>query len=233
MSLSAAPSSLTSPTSSVSHASSSDARWVMPFADGDASMRDLLGGKGANLAEMVRIGLPVPPGFIVTTEACRSFRRVGDVPAGLDEQVAAALAQLEAATGRRLGDPTAPLLLSVRSGAPFSMPGMMDTVLDLGATDTTVPGLIAMGDEAFAWDATRRFTELFGRVVLGVEAAVFDAILHAAIAAAGVKDERDLSGPQLADVVHRQRAAVGERGIAFPTDPHEQLRLAITAVFRS
>jgi len=213
--------------------SSGDARWVMPFADGDASMRDLLGGKGANLAEMARIGLPVPPGFIVTTEACRSFRRAGDVPAGLDDQVAEALAQLEAATGRRLGDPDAPLLLSVRSGAPFSMPGMMDTVLDLGATDATVPGLIAMGDEAFAWDATRRFTELFGRVVLGVEAPVFDAILHDAIAAAGVKDERDLTGAQLADVVHRQRAAVEARGIAFPTDPHEQLRLAITAVFRS
>jgi len=211
----------------------SDTRWVLPFADGDASQRDLLGGKGANLAEMARIGLPVPPGFIVTTEACRSFRAAGAVPPELEEQVAAALADLEAATGRRLGDPTAPLLLSVRSGAPFSMPGMMDTVLDLGATDETVPGLIAMGDEAFAWDATRRFTELFGRVVLGVEAHVFDTVLSEAIAAAGVRDERDLTGAQLAEVVARQRAAVEERGITFPTDPHEQLRLAIVAVFRS
>jgi len=211
----------------------SGARWVVPFAQGDASMRDLLGGKGANLAEMARIGLPVPPGFIVTTEACRSFRAVGDVPAGLDEQVEAALVDLEAATGRRLGDPSAPLLLSVRSGAVFSMPGMMDTVLDLGATDVTIPGLVAMGDEAFAWDATRRFTELFGRVVLGVEAHVFDEVLTAAIAEAGVRDERDLTGAQLADVVARQRAAVEERGIAFPTDPREQLRLAIVAVFRS
>jgi pyruvate, orthophosphate dikinase len=212
---------------------SSAARWVVPFAQGDASMRELLGGKGANLAEMARIGLPVPPGFIVTTEACRSFRAAGDVPEGLDEQVDAALADLEAATGRRLGDPSAPLLLSVRSGAVFSMPGMMDTVLDLGATDVTVPGLIAMGDEAFAWDATRRFTELFGRVVLGVEAEVFDAVLRDAIAEAGVRDERDLDGAQLADVVARQRAAVEERGVAFPTDPREQLRLAIVAVFRS
>jgi pyruvate,orthophosphate dikinase len=212
---------------------SSDMSWVVPFADGDASMRELLGGKGANLAEMARIGLPVPPGFIVTTEACRSFRAAGDVPDGLEAQVDAALADLEAATGRRLGDPSAPLLLSVRSGAVFSMPGMMDTVLDLGATDVTVPGLIAMGDEAFAWDATRRFTELFGRVVLGVEAHVFDEVLTAAISSAGVRDERDLTGAQLADVVARQRAAVEQRGIAFPTDPREQLRLAIVAVFRS
>jgi pyruvate,orthophosphate dikinase len=209
------------------------ARWVVPFAAGDATMRDLLGGKGANLAEMARIGLPVPPGFIVTTEGCRAFRRAGSVPPGLLDQVDEALADLERATGRRLGDPAAPMLLSVRSGAPFSMPGMMDTVLDLGATDATVPGLVALGDEAFAWDATRRFTELFGRVVLGVEAEVFNAVLADGIAAAGVRDERDLTGAQLADIVARQRAAVEERGIAFPTDPREQLHLAVVAVFRS
>jgi pyruvate,orthophosphate dikinase len=208
-------------------------RWTMPFADGDASMRDLLGGKGANLAEMTRIGLPVPPGFIVTTEACRVFRHASEVPDGLVDQIDAALAELEATTGRRLGDPSAPLLLSVRSGAPFSMPGMMDTVLDLGATDATIPGLVAMGDETFAWDATRRFTELFGRVVLGVESSVFDAVLTDAIAAAGVRDERDLTGEQLAEVVARQRAAVEERGIPFPTDPREQLHLSVLAVFRS
>jgi pyruvate, orthophosphate dikinase len=207
--------------------------WVMPFADGDASMRDLLGGKGANLAEMARIGLPVPPGFTVTTEACRAFRVAGEIPEGLFAQVDAALADLEAETGRRLGDPSAPLLLSVRSGARFSMPGMMDTVLDLGATDATVPGLTTMGDATFAWDATRRFIELFGRVVLGVESSVFEAALHEVLTAAGVRDERELSGAQLADVVARQRRAIAERGIAFPTDPHEQLRLAIVAVFRS
>jgi len=208
-------------------------RWVVPFASGDASMRDLLGGKGANLAEMARIGLPVPPGFIVTTEACRAFRHAGEVPDGLFAEVDAALADLEAATGRRLGDPERPLLLSVRSGAPFSMPGMMDTVLDLGATDVTVPGLVAMGDEAFAWDATRRFTELFARVVLGVEASVLDTVLRDAISHAGVRDERELTGAQLSDVVARKRAAVEELGIDFPTDPHDQLRLAVVAVFRS
>jgi pyruvate, orthophosphate dikinase len=220
-------------TGAVAGKNTTDERWVVPFADGDRSMRDLLGGKGANLAEMARIGLPVPPGFIVTTAACRSFRAKGEVPPALGAEVDAALAELERETGRRLGDPSAPLLLSVRSGAPFSMPGMMDTVLDLGADDSTVPGLIAMGGEAFAWDVTRRFTELFGRVVLGVEASVFDHILRAAIADAGVADERELSGAQLADVVARQRAAVEQRGITFPSDPREQLRLAITAVFRS
>lgn len=208
-------------------------RWVLPFADGDASMRDLLGGKGANLAEMARIGLPVPPGFTVTTEACRAFMRGGDVPPGLFDQVDAALADLETATGRRLGDPAAPLLLSVRSGAPFSMPGMMDTVLDLGASDTTISGLVAMGDEAFAWDATRRFTEMFGRVVLGVDPQVFEAVLTDAIVAAGARDERDLTGAQIAEVVTRQRTAVAALGIQFPDEPREQLRLAVVAVFRS
>jgi pyruvate,orthophosphate dikinase len=205
----------------------------MPFVEGDRSMRDLLGGKGANLSEMARIGLPVPPGFIVTTAACRSFRSEGDVPEGLFDQIETALSELEQATGRRLGDPDAPLLLSVRSGAAFSMPGMMDTVLDLGATDETVPGLTAMGDEKFAWDATRRFTELFGRVVLGVEAEAFDTVLKNAIVEAGVRDERDLTGEQLAEVVTRQRAAVEELGIDFATDPREQLRQAVVAVFRS
>jgi pyruvate,orthophosphate dikinase len=196
-------------------------------------MRELLGGKGANLAEMTRIGLPVPPGFIVTTEACRAFRRTGEVPEGLFDEVDAALAELEAGLGRRLGDADAPLLLSVRSGAVFSMPGMMDTVLDLGATDATVAGMTRMGDATFAWDATRRFTELFGRVVLGIDASVFDAILRDAIAVAGVKDERALTAEQLAGVVARQRRAVTDAGIAFPMDPREQLRRAIVAVFRS
>ncbi len=208
-------------------------RWVLPFTEGDATQKDLLGGKGANLCEMTRIGLPVPPGFIVTTEACRRFRAVGDVPAGLWDEVDAALARLEGATGRRLGDPSAPLLLSVRSGAPFSMPGMMDTVLDLGATDLTVPGLVRMSDAAFAWDSTRRFTELFGRVVLGVPAALLDRVREEAVAAAGVRDERHLSAVQLAEVVARQRAVIAAQGAGFPDDPHEQLRLAVVAVFRS
>ncbi|MGA0830196.1 MAG: PEP/pyruvate-binding domain-containing protein, partial [Nitriliruptoraceae bacterium] len=183
-------------------------RWVVPFTGGDASQKDLLGGKGANLCEMTRIGLPVPPGFIVTTEACRRYRAVGDVPAGLWDEVDAALADLEAATGRRLGDPDAPLLLSVRSGAPFSMPGMMDTVLDLGATPTAAPGLARMSTDVFAQDSTRRFTELFGRVVLGVPAAPLDAVREEAVAAAGVPDERHLTAAQLVGIaVEEGRAA--------------------------
>jgi pyruvate,orthophosphate dikinase len=193
-------------------------RWVLPFAAGDATQKDLLGGKGANLCEMTRIGLPVPPGFIVTTEACRRFRAVGDVPAGLWDEVDAALADLEAMTGRRLGDPDAPLLLSVRSGAPFSMPGMMDTVLDLGATDATIAGLTRLSSDVFAQDSLRRFTELFGRVVLGVPAAPLDHVREAAIAAAGVPDERHLTAAQLADVVAGQRAVIAEHGAAFPDD---------------
>jgi pyruvate, orthophosphate dikinase len=209
------------------------ARWVVPFSEGGAELRDLLGGKGANLAEMTRIGLPVPPGFIVTTEACRAFRAAGEVPDGLFDEVDAALAQLEAVVGRRLGDVDTPLLLSVRSGAVFSMPGMMDTVLDLGAGEVTVPGLTRLSDATFAWDATRRFTELFGRVVLGIESSEFDAVLRSAIASAEVTDERGLSAEQLADVVARQRQAVADAGIEFPTDPREQLRRSIVAVFRS
>ena len=151
-----------------------DAHWIVLFAQNDAGMHELLGGTGANLAEIARIGLPVPPGFTATTEADRSFRAAGDVSEGLDEQVDAALADLEAAAGDVSAIQSTPLLLSVRSGAVFSTPGMLHTVLDLGATDVTAPALRAMGDEAFAWAATRRFTELFSRVALGVEAEVFD-----------------------------------------------------------
>ncbi|MEY3019700.1 MAG: hypothetical protein RLZZ272_684, partial [Actinomycetota bacterium] len=206
---------------------------VLPFRDGDATMKALLGGKGANLCEMTRIGLPVPPGFIVTTDACREYLKVGEIPAGLLDEVDAALAELEVSVGRRLGDPERPLLLSVRSGAPFSMPGMMDTVLDLGATPATAPALTAMADARFAWDARRRFLEMFGRVVLGVPAATFDRVLHAAIAAAGVPDERSLAPDDLERVATDYERAIAEAGSVLPEDPHEQLHLAIAAVFRS
>ncbi len=209
------------------------AAWIVPFGDGDAGQRDLLGGKGANLCEMTRIGLPVPPGFIVTTEACRRYRAEGTAPDGLFAEVDAALADLEQRTGRQLGDPEAPLLLSVRSGAAFSMPGMMDTVLDLGATPATVPGLVALGGETFAWDATRRFLEMFGRVVLGVDEGRFTERLAAAVEAAGVDDERDLSAGQVAEVVQAYRDEIAAAGARLPEDPHDQLRLAIEAVFRS
>ncbi len=207
--------------------------WTVPFAAGDASQRFLLGGKGANLCEMTRIGLPVPPGFIVTTEACRSYRAEGAVPAGLFDQVEADLQDLEQATGRRLGDPDEPLLLSVRSGAAFSMPGMMDTILDLGATPATVPGLIEMGGEQFAWDATRRFLEMFGKVVLEVPEETFNGRLEAAIEAAGVADERELTPEQLSEVVDDYRKAIADAGADLPEDPRDQLRMAIEAVFRS
>ncbi len=210
------------------------ARWVVPFRDGDRSQRSLLGGKGANLCEMTNLGLPVPPGFIVTTEACRSYRaRGGEVPADLARQIDDALADLEAATGRRLGDPESPLLLAVRSGAVFSMPGMMDTVLDLGSTPVTHPGLVELGGELFAWDARRRFLEMFGKVVLGVPEEAFSRVLDDAVEAAGVKDERFLTPEQMETVVEGYRAAIRDSGATLPEDPREQLRMAVEAVFRS
>ncbi|TVR59407.1 MAG: pyruvate, phosphate dikinase [Gemmatimonadales bacterium] len=212
----------------------SDARWVVPFRDGDRTQRSLLGGKGANLCEMTNLGLPVPPGFIVTTEACRSYRAEGgQVPGDLFRQMDEALTELEEATGRRLGDPEAPLLLAVRSGAVFSMPGMMDTVLDLGSTPVTHPGLVALGGELFAWDARRRFLEMFGKVVLGVPEEAFSQVLDRAIAEAGVKDERFLTPDQMAQVVSGFRAAIRDAGVILPEDPREQLRMAVEAVFRS
>jgi pyruvate, orthophosphate dikinase len=207
--------------------------FVMPFSEGSADQKSLLGGKGANLAEMTRIGLPVPPGFIVTTDACRRYMAEGGSPAGLFDQVDAALADLEAQVGRKLGDPESPLLLSVRSGAVFSMPGMMDTVLNLGAMPSTADGLAKLGDEWFAQDATRRFLEMFGRVVLGVDAEGFDHNVEQANEAAGVASERDLTVEQLAEVVAKHRQTIADAGKELPEDPRDQLRLAIEAVFRS
>ncbi|MEX2561853.1 MAG: pyruvate, phosphate dikinase [Nitriliruptoraceae bacterium] len=212
---------------------SSSTRWVVPFEDGTAEDRWLLGGKGANLAEMTRIGLPVPPGFVVTTDACRHYLEHGAVPGDLFAQVQAHLTDLEARLGRRLGDPDHPLLLSVRSGAAFSMPGMMDTVLNLGATPATVPGLAKFGGERFAWDAVRRFLEMFGRVVLGVDEHAFATDLDAMIADAGVTDERGLSADQVAAVAAAHRASIIDAGHDLPDDPAQQLQLAVEAVFRS
>ncbi|MCC5950165.1 MAG: pyruvate, phosphate dikinase [Nitriliruptoraceae bacterium] len=222
-----------SSSTSTADATRAETRLVVPFADGRAEQKMLLGGKGANLAEMTRIGLPVPQGFIVTTDACRHYLDAGAVPEDLARQVADALHQLETDTGRRLGDPDRPLLLSVRSGAPFSMPGMMDTVLDLGATPATMDGLTRMGDAWFAQDAARRFLEMFGRVVLGVDEAAFNAGVEAAVEAAGVATERDLTVEQLEALVAAHRQAIADAGATLPEDPHEQLTLAIEAVFRS
>src|SRR3954449_12963400 len=213
-------------------------RYVFDFADGSREMRDLLGGKGANVAEMTRIlgGDLVPAGFTITTEACVAYMHAGrEVPPGLDEQVGEALPRLEERAGRRLGDPDDPLLVSVRSGARDSMPGMLETILDLGLNDQSVVGLAARtGDLHFAWDSYRRFVQMFGNVVRGVPGERYEEILRAARRRAGVREDRGLSVAQLRDVTQRFRSLYeSHTGEAFPQDPHQQLRLAIRAVFDS
>src|SRR5205807_4613143 len=160
-------------------ATATETKWVYLFSEGSKDMRDLLGGKGAGVAEMTRAGMPVPPGFTITTEACRAYYAGGrQVPDGLWEQAESALAQVEEQTGKRLGDPQNPLLVSVRSGAKFSMPGKMDTVLNLGLNAQTLEGLQALtGDERFALDAYRRFVQMFGKIVKGIDGDVFEEAL--------------------------------------------------------
>ncbi|HET7279120.1 MAG TPA: pyruvate, phosphate dikinase [Dermatophilaceae bacterium] len=207
---------------------------VVAFADGDRSMADLLGGKGANLAEMTRLGLPVPPGFVITTTACRAYLTEGHEPDRLAGEVASALAALEKAAGRRFGDPSDPLLVSVRSGARFSMPGMMDTVLNVGLTDATLPGLAARGGERFAWDCYRRLVEMYGRTVCGVDPGLFAQRLAQARRDSGVGSDPELSAEALQAVTADYRAILRrETGHDLPQDPAEQLHTAITAVFVS
>src|SRR3990172_4833015 len=167
-------------------------RWTMLFEEGNATMRDLLGGKGAGLAEMSRVGLPVPPGFTITTKACVQYMEAGrQFPDGLTDEIDARLRAIEEKAGKRFGDPSNPLLVSVRSGAKFSMPGMMDTVLNLGLNEATLAGLITLtGNERFGWDAYRRFIAMFGRIVMDVKAERFDEPLEAAKHRHG-KDARD------------------------------------------
>jgi pyruvate,orthophosphate dikinase len=213
-------------------------RYVYDFADGSRDMRVLLGGKGANIAEMTRVLGPdlVPAGFTITTEACVAFMRDGRVePPGLAEQVADGIARLEERAARRLGDPGDPLLVSVRSGARDSMPGMLETILDLGLNDESVRGLAARtGDAHFAWDSYRRFVQMFGNVVRGVPGERYEEILRAARRRAGVREDRGLSVAQLQDVTHRFRTLYeAHTGEPFPQQPAEQLRLAIRAVFDS
>jgi len=216
-------------------------KWVYRFNEGDKSMKNLLGGKGANLAEMTSIGLPVPPGFTITTEVCNHFSAHGDYPEGVDEQVAAALAALEADTGKKFGDAADPLLISVRSGARASMPGMMDTILNLGLNDTTVQGVIATtGNPRFAYDCYRRFVSMYGDVVLGCkpehedERDPFEEILEAAKEAKGIQYDTELDEGDLKDLVVKFKAAVKQRTANdFPDDPLQQLWGAITAVFGS
>ncbi len=212
-------------------------RWIYMFWEGNAQMRDLLGGKGAGLAEMTRIGVPVPPGFTITTEACREYYRLGrQFPPGLWEEVREALAEVEARMGRRFGDPEQPLLVSVRSGAQFSMPGMMDTVLNLGLNDRTVQGLARMTQDArFAADAYRRFLQMFGRIVLGVPGERFEEVLEEVKRRDGQRRaDTDLTAEELREVAARFLAIVREHtGQEFPQDPFEQLQMAIGAVFGS
>jgi pyruvate,orthophosphate dikinase len=220
--------------------SSRSPRYVYAFAngkaDGSSALRNLLGGKGCELAEMTKMGVPVPPGFTITTEAWAAYDAAGRKhPPGLWKQVLTNLARLEAAAGSRLGDPGRPLLVSVRSGARASMPGMMDTVLNLGLNDESVEGLARRTkNERFAWDCYRRFITLFGDVVLAIDRRAFDARLEAAKARAGVKTDADLPAAALQELVRELKGVVEERtGRSFPQDPLEQLRLAINAVFDS
>ncbi len=209
--------------------------YVFDFSEGAADQLDLLGGKGANLAEMTRLGLPVPPGFTITTEACREYLASGQAPPTLRFQVTLALRRLEDAVGRRLGDVHDPLLVSVRSGAKFSMPGMMDTVLNVGLNDLSVLALAeASGDERFAWDSYRRLVQMFAKTVLGEDGAVFSDALENAKRRRGVVSDVDLSSADLQKLVEEFKALVqAHTGRDFPQDPREQLDMATRAVFDS
>lgn len=209
---------------------------IYRFAEGNASMRDLLGGKGANLCEMVHLGLPVPPGFIITTEACLDYFRQGrSLPDSFWSEVHRHVKLLEEEAGKYFGDASNPLLVSVRSGAKFSMPGMMDTILNLGINDQVAMGLARLtGDERFAFDAYRRFLQIFGKVVLHVSAGVFDEILDRAKKKAGVTADSALSARALTEIVERFQTLIErESGQRVPSDPWEQLQAAIQAVFES
>ena len=218
--------------------------WTFAYTHYDRALRaagsrdalsSLLGGKGANLAEMTSLGLPVPPGFVITTEACKAYLAGRSrFPAGAWEEVQKALQQLERATGKRLGDPKRPLLVSVRSGARFSMPGMMDTVLNLGMTDAVAAALVETAGERFAYDAYRRFVQMFGRVVLGVPDEAFEGPLAERRRARSATNDSELPAEDLRALTARFLEIVREHsGKPFPRDPLQQLRLAIEAVFRS
>jgi len=211
-------------------------KYVYLYEEGSAGMKSLLGGKGANLAEMTNIGLPVPPGLTVTTEACKDFTELGQkFPEGLEDQVKAKISILEQRLGKKFGDKTDPLLVSVRSGAPISMPGMMDTVLNLGLNDRTVEVLAAAtGNERFALDCYRRFINMFGNVVMGVEHNRFEEILQCWKTEAGVKDDYRLSAGEWRKVIAGYKHLIQkETGRMFPQEPLEQLFMAVYAVFNS
>ncbi|MBE0477208.1 MAG: pyruvate, phosphate dikinase [Coriobacteriia bacterium] len=226
----------------------SEEKRVHSFSEGDASMKYVLGGKGANLAEMTRLGLPVPPGFTITCQTCVEYYEAGRrFPEGLEAEIARHVEQLESRMGKRLGDPVDPLLVSVRSGAPFSMPGMMDTILNLGLNDSSVAGLIEQtGNERFAQDSYRRFIQMFSKVVLGVEGDLFENAITAVKQARGVRNDVDLTAEDLANLVGQFKGIVADHvssadfpalaadgRVVFPQEVSLQLRLAIEAVFKS
>ncbi len=221
-------------------------KWVYLFTEVDEAekyvggswdgVRGLLGGKGANLAEMTRIGVPVPPGFTITTEACNAYYDSGGkFPEGMWEQTLAALKDVERQTGKKFGDPQNPLLVSVRSGAKFSMPGMMDTVLNVGLNDETAKGMVALTqNERFVYDAYRRLIQMYGSVVLDIPDEAFEDVLEAMKEERGAKEDTDLTADDLKELVERFKKVVKEhKGFDFPQEPIEQMRLAIEAVFRS
>ncbi|MBK3580118.1 pyruvate, phosphate dikinase [Streptomyces sp. MBT65] len=211
------------------------AKFVYDFTEGNKDLKDLLGGKGANLAEMTNLGLPVPPGFTITTEACKTYLDSGEEPAALRDEVSAHLDALESTMGKQLGQADDPLLVSVRSGAKFSMPGMMDTVLNIGLSDKSVQGLAKQaGDERFAWDSYRRLIQMFGKTVLGVDGDLFEEALDKAKETKKVTVDTELDAADLKKLVTRfKRIVKAEAGRDFPQDPREQMDLAIHAVFDS
>jgi len=215
-------------------------QWVYAFgggtAEGNTTMKNLLGGKGANLAEMASLGLPVPPGFTMSTEVCTTYYDNGEVyPDGVDTQVEKGLTHIETLTGKKFGDPSNPLLVSVRSGARASMPGMMDTVLNLGLNDETAEGLAKLsGDRRFALDSYRRFITMYSDVVMGVHHHAFEDILDEYKDNEGLMLDTDISPDGWAFIIERYKSAVRDTlGRDFPQDPREQLQGAIDAVFGS
>jgi pyruvate, orthophosphate dikinase len=209
--------------------------YVYDFHEGDKDQKDLLGGKGANLAEMTNLGLPVPPGFTISTDACRAYLERGDVPDGLADEIDAHVKTLEESMGRRLGDPGDPLLVSVRSGAKFSMPGMMETVLNIGLNDESVRGLADQShDERFAMDSYRRLLQMFGATVLGIDSEVFSKALDRLKKDRGTESDTELTADDLRALVGTFQGAIREHaGREFPQEPREQLDLAMRAVFDS
>ncbi|MCW2869776.1 pyruvate, phosphate dikinase [Actinacidiphila oryziradicis] len=210
-------------------------KFVYDFTEGNKDLKDLLGGKGANLAEMTNLGLPVPPGFTITTEACKVYLETGAEPVALCDEVSAHLEALERQMGKRLGQPDNPLLVSVRSGAKFSMPGMMDTVLNIGLSDASVAGLAAQaGNERFAWDSYRRLIQMFGKTVLGVDGELFEEALDEAKRAKNTPNDLDLDAGDLERLVdHFKEIVAKQTGHEFPQEPREQMDLAVRAVFDS